>query len=550
MLTGSGLILPTRVGTEALASEIPRRLVRAAVELHGYRATFDIQERDWTRAVPGRSFVADIAFRAPEYLRVRVTDTTSYPSAAWPRNDLLLQTDGRNWRASGPDPCPAPALPACPGDGPVVRTIRGRPPFDSQTSMPTDIIVPMTVLAAADRVDLVGSGEVAGRAAVAVELAYGDATPLFQYLRFLGSWRPFFPQDRVVIWLDRSTWFPLRYEVLPAPGQDRAQWAAQQGLPREEPGQPVFEATARRLVRSVPPLRLFSPRTGPDANDEGFRDEPLSPLGSGAGSAPVRPRWTAGLRPWRYGTFDRTAARLYDESVLAYSRGLSLLTVTRVAGWSRRSLFGVGAFAEPVLLPSGHGVGYYEPATAIEPRRISLHTMVGEFLVVSNLPRATLLEVAGSLPVTGLPQPATWRIHRWSGGVVEQGLSPSEALRRAPFTALVPGSMPVGYRPAAAEVVRSRGVLGIAIDYRRPAAELGGTGFRLYQAVGQGLPPPNGPEVEVLVRGVEARWSPDDGLLEWTEGRIYRSLSAPGLDLSSLVRVANSLHPAAATGSS
>src|SRR5439155_265273 len=129
---------------------------------------------------------------------------------------------------------------------------------------------------------------VRGRDAVAVQLAYQDATPLFDYLRFLGSWRPFFPQDRVVLWLDRTTWFPLRYEVFPASGPERALWAAENGLPREPSGRPVFTATIGSLSTAVAPaalfvpgsvLRAFASRPGQGVTDQGFRDQ-------SAGAAP------------------------------------------------------------------------------------------------------------------------------------------------------------------------------------------------------------------------------------------------------------------------
>ena len=131
--------------------------------------------------------MAGLSFRAPESFRVDVRDTTRYPSAAWPRNDLRLVTDGRSWQASGPNPCPRNALPDCTDTGVAVRTLTGRPPFDPSSIRPTDVIVPMTVLAAEDRLQVLGGGRVAGHDAVAVGLAYQDATPLFQYLTFLGS---------------------------------------------------------------------------------------------------------------------------------------------------------------------------------------------------------------------------------------------------------------------------------------------------------------------------------------------------------------------------
>jgi hypothetical protein len=534
----------------ALAQEIPDRLVHAAVGLQGYRATFDITERHWSPQVPVRTFVARIAFRAPERFLATVRDTTRYPSTAWPRNDLTLVTNGRTWRAVGPDPCPAAAATACPGSSPAVHTVTGRPPFDAQTALPTDVIVPMTVLAAQDRVRVVRPDVVADRSAVEVALPYQDARPLFTYLQFLGSWRSFYAQDRVALWLDRRTWFPLRYQVFPAPGPERALWAAQMGFPKEPPDRPVFTATVRSLSEESPSPSDFALRTGVRLHttpvDRGFRDVPIRDLAGRPGTW-IQPADTVGLQLTRAGRFANSVTAPFRESITAYSSGLAWATLTRVTGWNQRRLFGVGDFAEPVAV--GHGsVAYYEPATAQSPRRVALHSSVGEFLVATNLPRLSLLRIAGSLPVDALPEPGSWQVHRWSGGVVRNGLTPSDAVNEAEFPVLLPEWVPPGYRAAAAQLVKAPTVEGVTIVFRRQAAELDGVGIRLYQARGQTLPPPeSGTEEAVLVRGTLGRWSADDHLLEWVESGVYRSLSAPGQGLSSLLRVARSLRSPAGT---
>jgi hypothetical protein len=556
VLTAGGFLPNGRTSNEALASEIPHELVRAAIGLHGYRATFDMTELNWTKLVPRRTFTADVAFLAPEGFRVQVHDTSEYPSQNWPRNDLLLVTDGRAWTASGSDPCPAAALPACPRSGQVVRSTVNRAPFDPQTATPTDVVVPMTVLASTDRVAVIGPDPAAGRDAVAVELAYQDAGPLFDYFRFLGSWRPFFPQDRVVIWLDRKTWFPLQYEVFPADGPERALWAAQVGLPVETSGTAVFVATVRALSTQDPPKSLFLPDEAPNATDERFADaESLpAPATSPTGTAkpthgppaprtgPIQPADTQGLSLYRFGTFPRTVLRPYSESVLAYANGLGWLTVTHVTGWVQKALFGVGPFAEEVTFPSGRGVGYYEPAMSADPRRLSLHTNDGEFLLATNLPRATLLAVAGSLEVTGRVPPESWSLHRWPGGSVRSGLTPATAISIAKFTVLVPTALPAGYSAAAAQTVKGPGISGISIVYRRPGAELDGVGLLVYQATGQTIPPPSSAADQVVtVRGAPGRWSPENHVLEWVENGVYRSLFGPSFGLTDMLDVANSM---------
>jgi hypothetical protein len=403
--------------------------------------------------------------------------------------------------------------------------------------MPTDVIVPMTVLAASNRVSVIGPDSVAGHDAVAVQLAYQDATSLFQYLHFLGSWRPFFPQDRVQVWLDRDTWFPLRYDVVPAAGQERAAWATQMGLPVESADRPVFTATVRELSTAPPAADQFTVHAGPEAVDEGFQDASLpSPGRCSASASPIQLCQTAGLQLYRYGRFLRSPLRPYYESVLAYARGLSWLTVTRVESWKQDSLFGIGAFPETVKFPGGKGTAYYEPATANDPRRLALHTTRGEFLLATNLPRADLLLAAISMPVTGQSQPAAWRVHHWSGGVVQEGID------EPGFVLLVPTYLPPGYTQVAAQTARTDRSTGVTIVYRRPAAELDGVGLILYQADGQTLAPPNSPDEEgVTVGAVTGRWSPDQHLLEWVDHGVYRSLSGPSFDLAVLLKVADSL---------
>ena len=541
VVTLGGALPRPALDTSALASDIPTRLVGAARALDGYSATFRIVELNWTTRVQRRTFNASVSFRAPEMFRAVVRDTTTYPSEAWPRNDLSLVTDGSSWQAVGPDPCPAASLPECPHPEPVERSIVGRPPFDSQTAMPTDVIVPMTVLAASDRVSVVGEDRVGEREAVVVQMDHRDATPLFAYLRFLGSWRPFHPDDRVLVWLDSETWFPLRYSVHPSAGEERAAWAASVGLPAEPPGRPVFVATVAGLSTSSPPKEDFDVEPVRGSVDQGFRDSSLPEVGAELGSSPIAPRDTLGLSLVRTGSFAGSPSRHLGRSVLAYASGLAWLTVTQVSGWGERRAFGVGPFAEPVSLGAA-GTGYYEPASAQESRRIAFHTSSGELLLATNLPRSSLLRVAASLPARGLAQPRDWRVGRWMDGEVESGLSPEEAVGRAGFEVLLPQQLPAGYRAVSGQIVKDGGTVGVTIVFRRPGAELGGEGLRLHQALGQDLPPPRGEDqMVVTVRGSSGRWSPDEGVLEWVEAGVYRSISGADLGLGDLLRVAGSL---------
>jgi len=242
------------------------------------------------------------------------------------------------------------------------------------------------------------------------------------------------------------------------------------------------------------------------------------------------------LRLYRAGRFPASQLRPYTQSVLAYASGLAWLTVTRVEGWDQPALFGIGPFPETVKIPGRKGTGYYLPATSTEPRRLALHTAKGEVLVATNLPRSRLLQTAASIPVKGFPQPVEWRVRRWSGGVVEQGVA------RAKFALQGPSFLPAGYGRVAVQTATSGKSTGVTFVYRRPGAELDGVGLVLYQASGQGLAPPNSPdELTVTLGSNVGRWSPEDHLLEWVDGRVYRSITGPSFDLATIVRVALSL---------
>jgi hypothetical protein len=116
----------------------------------------------------------------------------------------------------------------------------------------------------------------------------------------------------------------------------------------------------------------------------------------------------------------------------------------------------------------------------------------------------------------------------------------AEALESAPY-ALLPAALPPGYELAAA----TADARGAAFLFRRTGAELDGGGIRLFQSAGADLPPPMDPDVlAVRFRGLDGRYSPTRGELEWVERGAYRSLGGGALDLAGLLRVAGSLRPA------
>ena len=527
----------------ALAVEIPNEISAASTEVSAYRATFDVMERHFHPRVPERRFEAEVWFRAPERFRAEVRDLTAYPAGAWPRNDLDLAVDRDRWLLRGPATCPRQALPVCWTSGTEVRRVVGREPFDSDTPLPTDIVLPVATLAGTDRVHVVGRDEILGHDVVVVELAYRDATPLFGYLQAAGSWRPLFPLDRVLVSLDSRSWFPLAYEVRAADSPDRNQWALRNFLPPERPGALLLRVRTRSFRPQVG--RIPGLPQAPGAMDQGFRDLPLAELATATGDPPLLPEDLAGLRSYRAGTF-AGPGRPGGETVLSFSRGLAWLKVRETRTWHGPDLFGdVTDLATPVSLGDGE-VGYYEPATAALGRRLSIHAAGIDLYLESNLPRDTLLGVGASIPVRGRPIPQSWLVKRSPGATVRLQVPLPEARAAVPGLSLPrPDSLPDGYRLATIHLVQGAQGTGVAVYFRRPGTELDGVGIRYFQAPGDRLAPPMDPDVlRVRMDGASARYAPSRGLLEWTAAGTYRSLTAPTLDLATLLRMARGLEEA------
>ncbi|MDQ4058082.1 MAG: hypothetical protein M3124_03050, partial [Actinomycetota bacterium] len=106
-----------------------------------------------------------------------------------------------------------------------------------------------------------------------------------------------------------------------------------------------------------------------------------------------------------------------------------------------------------------------------------------------------------------------------------------------------PAYLPDGYRPSAALATTSaEDGRSVTTYYRRPEAEYGGDGIRITQSPSINVLAPSGELADVLsLKGVEARWFPERGQLEWIEGRVYRSVTVPTGDLGTALLVARSL---------
>ena len=484
------------------AAEISRRVLAAAQELQTYRATFTVTERGWHPAVNERRFRADVWYRAPENMRLRVRDRTAYPPGAWPRNDVdLIATPSTSWIRE-PYSCPPEALPGCAvGTGMEQMRLVNRQPFDGTSTAPGDIVVPLETLAAAETFTVEGTTTVAGRRAYRIRLSYLDAFPLIDSLQAGGSWAPVLPGDRIEVWVDRATWFPLGFEV------------TRLGEPA-----PVLEVTA--LDFTQPPGfddgTFAAPRSG-IVRDGGFR-------GTGTNRTP-EPAFTGGLAPYRSGVLDRST------SITTYARGMTYLKVTaRPAVAPDLSEPG-----EVVALRPG-SYGYYTPAGDGLPRRIDVYSEREHVRVETNLRRDQLLRVAASLPLKGHVEEMVR-----SGRSVITRLDEGE-IDEVGF-ALLPARLPAGYHVASATLTRVAGDGDeLSVIYSGTQTTPEEARIRLFQSERvEALPPSSEDLVAVNVNGRTGRWSVERGELEWIDGAIYRAIAAPAFDLDTVLALAEGL---------
>ena len=521
--------------SSALAAEdVTNGVAGAAAALDAYEATFAITERNFSPEVDERRLSMHVWFRAPERFRLDVSDETDYPQRATPTN-LRLVVNGDRWYSSGPEAC---ASARCPQRE---TSVRNRVPFSSAAPAPTDLVLPLTALAEPEHVTVLGFGTALDRRTVLVEVPFERAASLFPFLSIGGDWRPFFPNDRVRIWLDAQSWFPLRWQVFPAGGHIRDAWALRFGLPEEPSRHAIFEVEALSVDLSRPSSRVFEVPSTRRSEDQGARAILLEQAEREAGFEPVAPSDLEGLDLYRVvipGVSDA------GETIVTYTGGLSFLKVGETRSWSTDAPFGaVGVRAEEIALEGG-GLAYYEPAATGQGRRLSIHAAGTDLYLETNLPRERLLAVAASLPVTGLPMPESWRLRETGGATVER-VSLDQARGAAPFEIGLPETLPPGFTLASVELIRSSGEVGVTLYFRDAEVDAGAGTIRLHLETGSELPPASSARQSAIqVRGGEGRWTPQRSQLEWVEDGLYRSLDtleAPGLALEDLLAIAASI---------
>lgn len=487
-----GTSLPWRGTSDdaASASELIRRVRSAAYSLDGYHAVMDVVETGWHPDVPVRRFEVQVWFDPPERFRLEVADLTVYPNGSWPRNDVTLVAGPRRWSISEPYSCPVAALPGCSiGAGTERRTVIDRSPFDGATILPTDVAVPLETLSESGRFEVLGREEVNGREALRLALSARDAAPFLDAVQTGGSWARFDPGDPVELLLDARSWFPVGLEARGSGHTltiETVTWS-------EEVDDGVFAA---------PDLR------------EGSRSAGWEPS-EARSFASLTPSFTAGLEPYRAGTI-RDATR-----VMSFVRGMTWIKVTEGP-----SLPVPADPGEPVAV--GSLTGFYLPGEPGAERKVTIYGRDRSITVSTNLSREPLMEVAASLPLSGL-RPLPFDLL-------------SEAEVRNVNGVKLPEWLPEGFRFSSAQA--TRGPRGRTVTVRYRPSQVAPTGQIVTitsSSRTDRLFPTSMAAVAVSVGPLSGRWLPEQGRLQWVEGNVLRSVSVGDLPLDVALAIAESL---------
>ena len=518
----------------ARAAVVSAKIAAAAPTILAYQATFSITEADPSGPTPNRSLSMRVSFRAPERFRLDVRDLTALPRDE-PPDDLRLVVNGDASYQVEPSACPVGLCP------PRTMVVRNRLPFSSSTPYATDLILPVASLVDARDMRVVARGTVLGRPALEVALPFEQARPLFPFLDLGGTWRPFFPHDRVDLWLDARNWFPLRYTVYPSSAPSRAAWELRFGLPVEPPARPIFDVQAEKIDETPPPVSTFRVPHTRETTSAGARAVPLPDLQTAVHFDPVAPADVGGLGLYRVVVPDGRGG----EALLTYSTGLSWVKLGETRTWTGDGFFGpIDEHAEQVDVP-GLGTAYYEPASDRHGRRLAIHTSGGRDLYMeSNLSREALVEAAAALDVRADPVPDAW-LTSSSPVASTRRVTLEQAARAMPFPVLVPASLPDGYSLTSAEIVSVEHHLALNVYFQRDDAALGTGPLRLHEESADAMPPASAPQqFDVPSDGVRYRWTPARHELEWIADGVYFSLDATSLGLADLLSVAASMTPA------
>ena len=515
------------------AATLVRNVRSAAPTLDAFDGTYTIHEYGLSPEVPERLLEMHVAFLSPQRFRLEVDDRTRYPSRSWTPTDLLYVEDVTAGYTSGPS--------GCPGDLPVEvcprtrATVTRLSEYSAAAPLPADLVLPVATFGSARGFEVIGRDRIDGRDAIRLRLSFERASPMFPFLRIGGTWRPFFERDRVLLWLDAESLFPLRTVVYPSRSPERREWELRYGRPVESPGAPILDVRMVAVSADAPSPSAFR-IPGAPALPEPRLDEVAARIGY----VPATPDAPGDLELISI-ALPTASAAVTPSSLLVYAKGMDYLKIAERRGWSGPGPFGpVDVAAQQVPLAGG-GTVYYEPAGEGYGRRLAIHTETGDLFLETNLTRDRLLAIAASLPVRGRPLPPAWR-HQGSQGVEVRRIAVAEALATAGLPASLPDRLPEGYVVASAELATAgSAVEGVTLYLRQRDTDAAGNPLTLHVERATGLPPPSSAaQSRIAFAGLDGRWTPSRSELEWIDDDAYHSLQGE-LGLRSMIAFADAI---------
>lgn len=472
VLTGDG-----PGGVDIALADIDDELAAAQVAVGELDAAVAIVERGAHPNVPERRYEGTLRYRPPERLWLELDDLTSYPSAAWPANDVVTVIDDDvAWRLGGVG-CPIADLPGCLRSE-RYESVEGRAPFDPGWVAPLDIVVPRDLPTGA-------TVEQPSPERVVVTTTVGGAGDLIGALVGTGAFRPVHVDDLVVLGLDAEWWTVESIVVRAADTDARVQWSAGTGY-RDDPGATIFEITIEPTDLAV--VGFPDPPAAPTA-DAGFVD--------GAVSVPVPRQLPYGFEPHRSGTVESSTGTV---ATTTWSDGRAWFSISeRAAETQAGDILG----AEVAI---GAGVGYLDATGE------SITLLVGDrrVTVAGSLPLGDLVAVGDELDVTG----------RRVDGTAGLAQLPASVPRPEGVTTATPGPS---------------GTYSVVIIEGDEVVVLVASEGQLLD------PPPKGDVIEVPVRDTTGRASATLGTLAWVEAGWRIELRSDTVDIDRLRSIAVSL---------
>ena len=494
------------------AADIPSRMLETQSEVSSLTADVHITERGWHPEVTERVFNGRIVYQSPESLWVEMEDLTAYPSEAWISNDTTLVVDEDVSWTSGPAACPTEALPSCTPASPRIRAESNREPFPEASPAPLDLVVPVTSFRLDSEPDLIGYRAIDGRQAVGVRVTAAQVAAVINGLTSVGNWREVHPTDVADLWLDADYLVPLAMTIVPNDSPDRRLWAIRNGY-TDSPDLPILEV-AWSNVSVNGPTAMGSPTKPADAQEANSGFEDLTGQPDGLLATIHLPD---GMTLHRSGVVNTGGGPAVWVS--SWTDGRAWLKISWTTEWTGSRLFGgLGTLVRVASIDAG--IVYLDE----RGERVAIHSRGVDFVITGSLSTDTLVEIAASLDIRGEAVPEDWS--EAATATIQEAAGELENLL-----------VPVGLDHFAAPAIRVESDL-VVLSYAGP----GNRAFLLTEAVDRDLSPPLEADVRgVTVRGLDGRYSPRRGQLEWVEGNLTVSLTSSALSMDELVAIAETM---------